>query len=143
MTTHIYDPTEVDVLFALVPISGFSDDSMVEFAEDEDGFILVRGVDGNFTRSKIAGRSGVLTISLMQSSRSNDVLTAIYTADMLKTGGAGVVPTMVRDKNGTSLIVADKSWVIKPADQKFGKQAGPREWKIQLVGHKNFIGGTN
>lgn len=142
MSFHEYDPDQVDVIFALAPISGFSEDDMVTIEEDEDGFILVTGVDGEFTRSKVKGVSAKVTIKIMSSSRSNDALSAIYEADRLAPGGAGVVPILIRDNNGTSLFASDKAWIIKRPPRTFGKQAVPVEWQIQVIDQKWFQGGT-
>lgn len=142
MSTKTYDPDQVDVLVDYVPLSGFGPDSFVKITETEDVFVLVRGVDGTFTRSKKKGRATIVEVTLMQSSDSNVVLSALHEADYLAPNGAGIVPILVRDKGGTSLTAASDAWIIKTPDQDFTSSAKERVWKFQLVNPQIVVGGN-
>jgi hypothetical protein len=140
---HEFDPQLVDVLFATRQLSGFSEDTLITYEEDEDKFVDVQGVDGDVTRSKRAGTKGTLTIALMSSSASNDFLSGIHNLDRLEDGGAGVSPLLIRDRNGTTLLATDTSWIIKPAPMTLGRQAQAREWQIRVVGGALNVGGNS
>lgn len=142
MTTHFWDPDQVDVIFDGIPLSGFAEDGIVTFEETGERFITVVGVDGDITRSKVKGKLGVLTIKLMSSSKGNDVLSAAHNLDILSPGGAGVVAGAVNDRNSTSLLASPKMWIIGFPPLNLGKQAVPNEWKIQVTDYTLFIGGT-
>jgi Protein of unknown function (DUF3277) len=137
-----WSPDQVDVIFGGVPVSGFSEDAIIKLTEANDRFSLTAGVLGDLTRSKDPAVHGVLTVSLMLSSRSNDVLSAMHQADILAPGGAGVVPCAVNDRNGTGLFVAPESWIIRFPDWELAKKVGKVDWSIQVVNYKLFIGGT-
>lgn len=137
-----WNPDLVDHILGGIILSGFSDDKMSSFEIQNEAFTLVRGVDGQFTRSFNPGQWGKLTISLMSSSKSNDILSALHNADQLVSGGAGVVPCAVNDRNGTGLLVAPESYVEKFATVNMGSKAEAREWTIVLVNPKVFVGGT-
>jgi hypothetical protein len=143
MSTKIYDADQVDVLLALVPLDGFAEGSKVKIVITEDTFVLKRGNGGTFTRSKIKGRAGTATIRLMQSSAFNAILSALHETDYNAPNGAGIVPLLVRDKssNGT-LCAAAEAWIVKMPDQDFDETASEREWTIQFVHPKIFIGGN-
>jgi hypothetical protein len=142
MTVKNYDADQVDVIFP-IPLDGFADGSKVTIEISEDTFVLKRGNGGTFTRSKIKGRAGIATIRLMQSSLSNAVLSALHEADYLAPNGAGIAPILVRDRQSAgTLLAAAEAWIIKTPDQEFDETATPREWKIQFVHPKVFIGGN-
>jgi hypothetical protein len=125
-----------------VPLSGYASGSFVKVTVQDDVFILVRGADGTFTRSKKKGRATLVEVRLMQSSDSNAVLTALHEADYLAANGAGIVPFLLRDRGGRSLVSAADAWITKPAEQDFDESAKERVWVFQLVNPKIFVGGN-
>ena len=139
---HEFDPDQHDIILFGVPMSGFGPDTMCTFEEDEDTFTVVEGVDGDFTRSKRIGKKGTLVVSLMSSSRSNDILSGVYNQDRAQPGGAGVGPCMVRDRNGTSVLATDKCYIIKAPPITRSRQAVALEWRIQVLGYALHVGGT-
>lgn len=141
MSAHEYNPADVDCLYALIPLSGFAEDAVITIEEQNDGYGVVVGVDGDGTFYKDNKEIAEITIHLMQSSQSNDVLSAAYQADRLASGGAGVVPFLLRDKNGTSLFATDTARITKRPPMEYKEKPGPREWKLKAIGYKLFVGG--
>lgn len=137
-----WNPDLVDHIFGGVPLSGFAEDAMSTFEPQSETFVLVKGVDGQFTRTFQPGQWARWTIKLMSSSKSNDVLSAAHNADMLTAGGAGVVPCAVNDRNGTGLMAAAECYVEKFPNVNMGSKAEAREWSIIVVNYKLFVGGT-
>ena len=125
-----------------MPLAGFGPDTMVTIEVDEDAFTIVKGVDGDVTRSKTLGQTALITVMLMSSSPSNGVLSAAHSLDQKSAGGAGIAPLMIRDRNGTSVFATDKAWVEKMPTVSRGKQAAAQEWKIRAVGFEFFEGGS-
>lgn len=115
---------------------------MSTFAPQNEAFTLVRGVDGQFTRTLQPGQWARWTIKLMSSSKANDFLSALHNADLLTPGGAGVVPCACNDRNGTGIMSAPECYVEKFPDVNHGNKAEPREWSIIVVNYKMFVGGT-
>lgn len=140
--THVYDAASVVVVFAGIPIQGLSEDSVVEIAYNEDAFTLQMGVDGDGTRSKTNNRSAQVTMSLMQSSLTNDLLNAVHQIDLNTPNGLGIGPLLIKDLNGRSLHAAEKAWIMKSPDAAFGKEAGPREWVIETANLISTYGGN-
>jgi hypothetical protein len=137
-----FDPDLVDVIFGGIPISGFGPDTFIKFKEDGKRFKIVKGVLGDVTRSKILAKVGTLSIVLMSSSRSNDVFSLLHNTDIGTSGGAGVVPVLIRDRNGTSLFTSATAFVDEMPELAFGGEAHPVEWSIMVVDYKLFVGGT-
>jgi len=135
-----YDPKKCLVIIGGVPMSGFGEDTFVAVARDEDAFTKVVGADGEVSRSKSANRAGSLTLTLMQTSLSNDVLSALAAADELD--GRGVVPVLIKDLTGTTTLFAAHGWIRKVPDVELGKDIGTREWVIDTADMDVFVGGT-
>jgi|SRR5215204_826611 len=137
-----WNPDLVDVIFGGVPLSGFAEDAMIKLSEANDRFTITAGVAGELTRSKDPATVGILTVSLMYSSNSNDVLSAAHIADIEAEGGAGVVPCAVNDRNGSGLFASPEAYIIRFPDLEMAKKIGKVEWQIQVTNYKLFIGGT-
>lgn len=131
MSLKTYDPKQVLVLVGGVPMGGFTDGAFVSVSRDEDSFTKVVGADGETSRSKRNNRSGSMTLTLHQTSPSNDVLSALAIADELS--NAGVVPVMVKDSSGRSILFSALGWIRKPADSSFSAEIEDREWVLDLA----------
>lgn len=139
----IYDANEVTVIVANVPIeSGFADGEFVTIEQASADFETVVGTDGEVTRSKTNDRRATITVKLMQSSDSNAVLSALNNLDREEGNGAGVGPLLIRDKQGTSLYTAAKSWIKQPPNVSFDKTATSREWVFECADLKRLDGGN-
>ena len=137
-----WNPDQVDHIVGGFPITGFAEDAMSSFEQQGEAFVLVKGVDGQFTRSFQPGRWARWTIKLMSSSKANDFLSALHNADILTPGGAGVVACGCNDRNGAGVMAAPECYVEKDPVVNFSGKAETREWSIIVVNYKLFVGGT-
>jgi hypothetical protein len=138
MAVKTYDPKEVTVTYGGYDLNGFSDGTKVTVEFNEDAWTLQVGVDGEGTRSKSNNRSGRVTIQLMQSSDSNEIMTGISELDRLS--NAGALPLMVKDSSGTSIHTAETAWIVKSPMSEYGVEAGPREWILETDILVSFVG---
>ena len=135
-----YDPKQVAVIIGGNIITGFTDGTFVMVERNDPAFNLKVGVDGIGTRAKTNNQSGKITITLHQSSASNDTLSALASADELS--NTGVVPAMVRDASGRTLCTALTAWVQKYANGEFAKEVTNRVWVIETDQLIIFDGGN-
>lgn len=140
MTLRIYDPNNVKVVLAGFPIQGFADGTMVEVSYVSDQFAEVQGTDGETSRSKTNDLRATVTIRTMQTSPSNDHLSALTNADLNADGGAGVGVFLLTDLSGNTILAAQNAWVKKFADQSFGRESTERPWTIMCAKLDSFIG---
>lgn len=129
MAVLTYDPKQVAVVIGGQVISGFADGTFVKVERNEPAFNLKVGVDGEGTRAKSNNKSGKYTITLMQSSSSNDYLSSLAQSD--EASNSGVVPVYVNDKSGRSLYSSLTAWVQKYADGEYQKETTTRTWVIE------------
>lgn len=140
MAVTTYDAKKVAVIVGGIPMSGLADGTFVSIERDEDSFTKVVGADGQTSRAKSNNRGGSMSLTLMQSSPSNDVLTAFMLAD--ETANAGVVPIAVVDFSGRTKFASAFGWIKKPPVAEFGKELSEREWVFDLSDVDIFIGGN-
>lgn len=133
MAFKIYDPQEVNASLSGIPLSGFGEDTFIEITNESESFVDVAGVDGDVSRSKTGDRRATIKFTLMQTSESNDLLSALAELDENSPGGAGVGALSIKDNSGRALYEAPHAWIQKPPDASFGKQAGPRVWTVRAA----------
>lgn len=119
-----YDPSEDQIMWGSVPLSGWASGSYVTIQQDGESFSKKQGADGEVVRMKRVGRMGTAKLTFLSSSLSNDVLNASHAT-------GEIVPFMVR--RGNTVVYAAKAWVEKPADIELSDEASDREWTIALA----------
>lgn len=129
MTVATYDAKAVQVVFGGFTMSGFAKDSKVDIEFDENAWTKQIGVDGEGTRSKTNNQGAKITVKLMQSSKSNDILSGIEKLDRMTNSGA--LPLMIKDSSGNSLYLCESAWIAKHPKVEFSVDAGPREWLFE------------
>lgn len=138
-----YSGDEVVLVVGNIPVSsGFADGTFVSVEFDEDAFTLTVGTDGEATRSKSNNRSATITITLMQTSDVNDLLSAQYLLDINSPGGAGLVPFLLKDTSGRSLFLAEQCWIQKAPAIEYGRESGTVEWTLRTSSLVPFFGGN-
>lgn len=135
-----YDPKQVSVIVGGKIITGFADGSFVEFERNENAWNLKVGVDGEGARAKSNNLSGKITLTLMQSSASNDVMSAFAAADELS--NAGAVPFYLKDNSGRTIATALTAWVQKYPKTTFAKEIESRQWILETDDIEIFVGGN-
>lgn len=137
-----YDPKLVGIVFAGIPITGFADGSFLSVETNEDWYTAVVGSDGEGCRSKNNNWSARFTVTLGQWSLANDLLTAIMNTDRLSPSGDGIGPFMVKDLKGTTLIAAEKAWIVKPPTVEYDREPTSREWVFETIDASFHVGGN-
>jgi len=133
-----YDPKQVAVLIDNIPIGGFADGTSIKVSRSNDMFSKSSGMDGVLSRVKSNDVSGEITITLAQTSPSNDVLTDFAN----RSADNDVVPILIEDLYGTSEYVSGFVWVKKHADVEFSKDISNREWTLEAADLNMVTGGT-
>ena len=140
MSVFTYDPKQFAVILGANILDGFADDDFIEVERDEDAWSKKVGVDGETTRAKSNNKSGKVVIRLMQSSASNDVLSALAITD--DATGKGTFPITCRDGTGRSAFFSDTAWVKKFPKSTWKKGVAVWEWTIDTGSLDIFIGGN-
>lgn len=135
-----YDPAKVTVSVAGIMLTQFAKGTFVTVDLDTDAFGDEVGAGGEVVRVRSADERGVIKVTLMKASPSNDALTALAALDRLT--GQGVGAAMVKDPTGTSLHSAAEAWVKKIPSAPYGTEAETVEWEIRCAKLNHNLGGT-
>lgn len=138
MAVATFDPASVVVTIGGVPMSGYADGTFLLIQRAVDAWSMVVGADGLTTRVKSNNRSGTMTLTLTQSSPSNDVLSGFANLDELS--NAGIVPVLVKDLSGNSVYFSATGWIQRYPDSEFSNIMSNREWVIALADIDIFVG---
>ena len=128
--THTYSADQVLVVFGPYSLEGRGPDTFCTVERAEDSFKTVVGADGEVTRVRNLKRHGTITVTLMQTSKSNADLQGQILIDEATPNGLAIWPALVKDYDGNVLWTADESWLQKPAKSELGAEVGTREWVI-------------
>lgn len=120
-----YDPKMVVITFGGVPISGYTEDSFVECVPVEEKFTRKVGADGEVVRSHSANNCYDVTVTLLQSSLSNQVLSNAASLD--NATGLGMLPLSITEITSGSEHFFPQAWVEKGTWGR-GKEAGDQAW---------------
>lgn len=141
MSVTTYDPRNLVVIFGLERIHGFSEDDMITITPSGDGSTKYVGADGEVGRSIDPNNTFEVTITLAQTSSSNDTLSAYRELD--RATGKGLLPLAIKDLSGTTVFAASQAWVQNLPEAKKGRQIDTNEWTIQTGTADAFIGGNS
>ena len=135
-----YAADQVRIVVGGVPISGLADGTFVSISRDEQAYNKVTGADGTTSRARTGNRAGSITITLQQTSPSNDVLTGYMIAD--EQSDSGVVPVLVKDTSGRTVVFAASAYVQQSPDADFSKDIEEREWVLDCAAIDMTLGGN-
>lgn len=134
-----YDPALNVLTFGGIPIGGYADGTFITAVRSSDSFVKSTGAQGETTRAKSNDRSGEITVTLQQSSPSNDVFSGFAQLD--ENSNTGIRPVMLKEINGTTKVGGAEAWVRKPSDVGRAKEVGNTEWIIDVANMDTFVGG--
>jgi hypothetical protein len=140
MSVKTFDPANVTVVFAGIIVEGYADGSFITAARNNPMFNLKMGSSGEGARAKSNDKSGLVTLTLMQSSASNALLSAQAELDELQNDGVGSL--LIKDLLGTTLVSAETAWLRKPSDVEYSNEITGRQWEIETDALNMFVGGN-
>lgn len=135
-----YDPSSVVFTFFGAEISGYAEGTFIKYEQEEDAYKKVVGGTGEVARTKTSNTSGSFTITLLQTSPSNDFLSSVAELDRRSNGGVGAA--LLKDLSGNTIISASEAWIRKQPSTEFGNEISSREWIIDTAEVSATIGGN-
>jgi len=130
MAIQTYSPGDVAVSIGGNLIAGFADGTFVAIEREVDAMTKVVGADGEVSRTQSANYSGMLTLTLKQTSDSNRVLGAYLLDD--EADGSGVFDVLVTD-NLDNKTFSSEGWIQKGPNEEYSSELTNREWTIALA----------
>jgi hypothetical protein len=133
------DPKDVVLTVAGKIIDGFGQDQ-IEVEREANQIEDEIGADGDVARRVTNDRRGTIRITLLQTSRSNLVLSGLAISDELT--GNVTFPVVVKDLRGNDLIVAANAWIRKMPNAKYRMGVENRVWELRTNFLSMIVGGA-
>jgi hypothetical protein len=131
MWNRTYDAGAVSISIGAFLVTGYADGTYCRVAYNDNEIREVVGAEGEVTRVKGRNRTGLIEITLMQTSPTNNQLLALATAD--RKDGSGIFAIQVKDPYGMMLYSGNQAWVKKPPEGLLSRQAEHRVWTILVA----------
>lgn len=123
-------------------VQGFSEDSIVNIERNAETFTMYTGADNTSTRIYNANKSATLTLSLQQTSASNDILSLLYQNDSASPSSEGLFSISVTDSSGRSRYFSDDAYIGVVPNSPFANSMQTRDWIIHAHNLETYIGGN-
>lgn len=123
-------------------VSGYSEDSIVNIERTAETFTMYTGADNTSTRIYNANKSATITLSLQQTSASNDILSLLYANDAASRNSSGLFSLQISDASGRSRYFSDDAYVGVVPNSQFGNTMQVRDWVLHAHNLDTYIGGN-
>ena len=135
-----YDPKDVILTVAGAIITGYAQDTFIQVDRESDQVDDEVGAEGDVARRITNDKRGSITVTLLQTSPSNLILSSLARVDELT--GDGIFPVLVKDNRGNDLHVAPNSWIRKMPQTTYRSGIESREWVIRTSNLQMIVGGA-
>ena len=123
-------------------ISGYSEDAMVSIARNSPTFEIFVSADNQPTRVYKSNTSATVTLTLNQTSVSNDVLSQLYINDKNSRNSTGLFQIQILDMSGRSRYTSGQAFIAVVPDSAFSNSIQTRDWQIFCNDMETIIGGN-
>lgn len=140
LNVRTYDPKFIIATFGEVLFTGYADGTFITITRNGNLFDKRKGADGSVDRINMNASDFEVVITLMQTSLTNDGLSALALLD--RVSNLGVKPLTITDLNGTTLFFARQAWIQADPNDEDGDTLGNREWTFGTGPAEKFTGGN-
>jgi Protein of unknown function (DUF3277) len=144
MSLATYSPLTNIVNFRGHQISDFMDGTYIEVDRHDDVYKMHVGAQGVVARTHNPNRTGMIQVTLKQTSPSNDVLMGFALLDDPEGGGAvtglGKGPILFQELNGSTIVSAADAWIRKIPKIDRGADITGVVWIFDCAILRQFVG---
>jgi len=127
-----YSSREVVVIVGSVTIDERGIDEFCVIEKAEDDYSTVVGADGHVVFSPTNNDLATMRVTIMQTSKSNKLLSEMRKADRASANGTFFAVT-VRDRLGNDLHSGSQSKIIRAPDPRYAKNPGENVWVFAIA----------
>jgi len=124
-TVNTYSPKDVILTIGGYQVTGWQS---ITVSRTVKGFNVIRGIRGKNTRVANVDTSATITISLLQTSQGNDVLSYIHELDLEE--GTARIALMLKDRSGRSVFSSNEAFITGYPTASFSGQFEYRNWEL-------------
>lgn len=124
-----YSPNDISIIVDGVPVSGYGDGDFVSAEYSSDAAMLKEGADGSPAISyKRGARGGTITVTLLQTSLSNNYLSGLLFNQKALGGASSTVPILIRNAQGGQVVSMARAAFQKEPTVSYGAEVNNVEW---------------
>ena len=129
LSLQAYDPKNVKLYLGGVRAYGFAPDTKITVSRNSDNIMTMTGTDGEASAALSRDRSGVLTLSLQNTSGYNDYLSAWQK----QADATGLVwfPILLEGSQGPT--IASFANIQRQPDLTYGSEVGQLDWELFVL----------
>jgi hypothetical protein len=133
------------VILGGVPLEDGRSDPFFKITPRGDAYVTEGpGADGHYAICGTNDDGYDIELSFKGTSSCNEVLSAMHIADRKAFNGAGILPLLVQDESGSTLIQTDQCRIMSMAEQTVGVTKGDVNWKLfAKIAPGSFVLGGN
>lgn len=135
---NTFNPSSTTLLLSNHKVHGITE---IAVKKNSTTFEIVKGIRGKNTRRRNRDSSCVISVSLIQTSTSNDVLSEIVALD--KEQGTGQITLLLKDISGSTLIKSDNAFIEDYPEATFQENISMRTWNIYCLSTSEYVIGGN
>lgn len=138
LAVNTYSPKDVKLIIGGYTIVGWDSLSINQRSQ---GFVPIYGIRGKHTRSPTEDTSATLSLTLIQTSPSNDVLSTIHELDRIN--GTGRIALTLTDLSGRTVFFSNEAYILGYPDVNFSGQFEYRTWSLFCQKVNGYVVGGN
>jgi hypothetical protein len=124
-----YDAKGCSITLGGIIVTDFADGDFISVTGMGDNFEAVTGADGSENRNNKNLTGCDVTITVSQTSLTNDLFSTKHILDKLT--NAGTAAFLFKDVNGTSIVSAGQAYIKGFADMNNGNALATRAWNLR------------
>jgi hypothetical protein len=123
----VYNPLAVEIVWGGVVLDGVADGTFIEAARNQGNSQTKVGAYGDPAHTKIVDKTGTVTVTFLQQSESNKILSAVQLAqdtsdDLIR------LDMSIRDKSGGFLCYIRAAHIMTVPSMSLGDDSTNRAW---------------
>ena len=137
MSVYTYVPEKVEVNICGWKLSGVRTITVTQ----EPQFRTVKGIRGKNTKVFLNNTNAIVTLEILQTSPTNDVLSELLYTDVAKNNVR--IDFSLFDTMGTTGISSNNAFIVGQPESVFNDAVGVRKWTIELLDYNRYNVGGN
>lgn len=138
MSVNTYSPKDIIVDIGGYTLKGWED---ITVSRTSAGFTPIQGIRGKHARVNSLDTSASITVTLHQTSPSNDILSAIHERDLMD--GTGRINLLFKDLSGRTVMGSDEAYILSYPEVIYNRDFQFRAWSIFCQSTYNYVVGGN
>jgi len=134
-----YSPKDVIVTVNGIPLTGYAPDTFISISRNAELVEEEVGSDGSLSLTKVADKTGEITIMLQQTSPTNTALSAAALVQEYATDEIIPMVITILDPSGSVLAAATNSYFKSYPSMDVGASQNAREW---MFGCEDLVFGS-